>query len=117
MEAISLLMFALPMILAFVFTLLGAYELKDVIIDENVNPFLALLFLLIAVPLWFVDWIVWTALALEDMYVYLGWLWFGFGWICVVLVFLAVGYSLKHAVQNKDQPRLRLEVANREDNP
>lgn len=113
MDAISNIMFSFTFLLGFVFSLLGLFELKDAITEQEA-PVIGTIFCFLAVVGWFMTSMFWTTLATAEMFVPLGLLWTAFGWIFVILGLTNVMYIVKYvaAHSNKDSS---LQIQNRND--
>lgn len=100
MDAISLLMFAFPLMFGWVFSLVGMFEFATAV-ESKKAPVLALILTVISTPLWFINWLFWTASATNQMYVAFGWFWFGMGITNLILFFASVGLLLKFSVHTE----------------
>lgn len=100
MDQISLIMFTFTLAMGFIFSLLGLYELKGAI-SEKEAPAIGLIFCLLSTIIWFIVSYLWPAVATSDMFVSLGLLWLGLGWVFLIITFACVFYILKFSVSKQ----------------
>jgi hypothetical protein len=97
MDSISLIMFVFPFAMGFIFSLLGLFELKSALSDKE-PPAIGFFFSLLSTIMWFIVSFLWPAVATSDMFVALSPLWFGLGWVFLIITFACVFYILKYSV-------------------
>lgn len=105
MDAISLLMFGLPALAAFGFSVIALFELKATI-QKGESPVLVIVFGLLAVPFWFVEWLFWVASATMEMFVPFGWFWFALGLVFIFVVIAGLAYQAKQSVTPENKPQI-----------
>ncbi len=101
LDAISIIMFSFTFLMSFIFSLLGLYELKSALNDKEA-PAIGFFFCLCSTILWFIIGLFWPAVATNEMFVPMGWLWYGFSMIFTTVSLVCIFYILKYAVSGKD---------------
>lgn len=111
MDSITLVMFILPALIAIIFTMLAIMGLD---VKKKQHSLVDLMSNLIASISWFIFGLVWPAVATDDLFLSISWLWFGFGTIFAVFTFY-IGMRMIGAIfetktksilqiQNNDHP-------------
>ncbi len=114
MDSISTIMFSFTFLMGFVFSLLGLFELKHALNDKEA-PAIGFILCILSTVVWFIMGLFWPAVATTEMFVPLGWLWYGFGLIFMFATLTCVFYIAKYGVSGKETGGLTIqEEARRE---
>ena len=109
MDAITLLMFYTPLIIAILFTLIAvAPKGKDKSYNVFSGSMVTFLASLVAAICWFVFGLTWPAVATSVLFVTIGYLWYALGIIFAVFT-ITVGIMMLRASFEADKPRLTIQ--------
>ena len=111
MDSISIVMFALAFLIAFVFSIIGLYEFKQSLKDKE-SPIIGFICNLIAAISWFVFGIFWPASATTEMFTGYGYLFYAFGWIFALIAFFNVFQIAKQSLKRPARGGLEIREAN-----
>ena len=101
MTSTDTIMFVLPLMFAFVFSILALAPRGKAAKSSDPANYTGIFYAALAMALWWVSGIIWPAVATSDMFIPLAWLWFGIGFIFLAVVFAYVFLVVKAAVAAK----------------